>query len=281
MKTYLNYKNQIQGFSDVADTVKIVEKIAASRIHFLKQKTANLNIYAAEIKKVMARLSVFHQKKEHPFLKKRKSGKKALVILAGDKGLVGGLWHGIAAAFLENRKSYQSIIAVGAKAQNYLKEEALPIAKSFAGLSDNPAKEEIEQIANYIFAEFRKGGFWQADILYPRFISLAQQQNEFIQFLPFDFGLSKEKQEAAGLPIFEPSKKAIFDKLLQKYIRVFFHKIMMETKLSELAARTVAMEHASVKTDEFVQKFIFDYKKERLRFMTQKQMESFAAHKII
>jgi F0F1-type ATP synthase gamma subunit len=120
MKTFLAYKNQVQGFRDVLETVKTVEKIAASSIHFLKQKVYNLNIYASEIERVLARLSLFYQKKNNPLLKKRTKGKKALVILTGNKGLVGGLWHQIINSFLENLKPYQAVIAVGAKAKTCL-----------------------------------------------------------------------------------------------------------------------------------------------------------------
>jgi F-type H+-transporting ATPase subunit gamma len=272
MKTFLAYKNQVQGFRDVLETVKTVEKIAASSIHFLKQKVYNLNIYASEIERVLARLSLFYQKKNNPLLKKRTKGKKALVILTGNKGLVGGLWHQIINSFLENLKPYQAVIAVGAKGENMLKQENIQnIAKG---------DDDMEHITNYVFDEFKKGAFSQIDILYPQFISLAEQKPNFTQFLPFEFELDKEKENDQGLPIFEPSKEKIFNRLLRKYISIFFYKIIMETKLSELSARTVAMEHASVKTNEFIQKFTLDYVKNQRRLTTQKQLESFAVHQI-
>ena len=90
-----------------------------------------------------------------------------------------------------------------------------------------------------------------------------------------------ETEPRSGLPIFEPSKKEVFKALTQKYIGMFFRKIVMETKLSELSARTVAMEHASAKTDELIKKISLNYLKERRRAITQKQLESFAVHKII
>ena len=62
---------------------------------------------------------------------------------------------------------------------------------------------------------------------------------------------------------------------------VYFQKIIMETKLSELSARTVAMEHATTKTVELVQKLKLNYTKQRRRVITQRQLESFTTHKII
>ena len=318
MKSYITYKNQLEGIKDVSETVKTVEKIAASSVHFLKQEVANLDIYGAEIEKALARLSLFYQKKKHPLLLPRKkfilnkqkieTEKKALIILTGNKGLVGGLWHKIVNSFLDTAKQYQSVIMIGAKGKNYLKEENIPIIKSFTNFFDIPTEEEIKNITDYIFNEFKKGAFFQVDILYPKFVSLAQQTPNFTLFLPFEFtrlesreynnknfpkNKLREQQESSmefeskndkntgdGFPIFEPSKQKIFDNLLQKYIGTFFYKIIMETKLSELSARTVAMEHAATKTKELIQKLTLDYTKQRHRIVTQRQLESFVTHKI-
>lgn len=270
MKSYITYKNQIQGVEDVSETVKTVEKIAASSVHFLKQEVYNLNAYAAEIERILTRLSLLYQKKEHPLLRKKQAGKKALVILTGDKGLVSGLWHQVVNEFLENVKQYQSVIVIGAKGENYLKEENIQFIS-----------KQTETATNYIFDEFKKGAFARIDILYPQFVSLAEQTPNFTQFLPFEFRLIEKREDREGLPIFEPSKQKVFDQLLQKYIGIFFYKIIMETKLSELSARTVAMEHASAKTDELIQKLTIDYTKQRRRVVTQRQLESFSAHKVI
>jgi F-type H+-transporting ATPase subunit gamma len=284
MKTYLAHKNQMQGLKDVLETVKTVEKIAASSVHFLKQEVASLNSYAAEIEKILTRLSLFYPKENHPLLREKNTGKRALIVLTGDKGLVGGLWHAVVSALLENIHQYQAVISIGAKGEAYLKEEDVQIKRWFFQTSDIPQKQDIEKITGYIFGEFKKGTFRQVAVLYPQFISLAKQSPLFVSFLPFKFALAAKaegefSEAALGLPIFEPSKRKFFDRLLQKYIGLFFYKIVMEAKLSELSARTVAMEHAGAKTNQLIQKFTLDYAKERRRAITQRQLESFAVHK--
>ncbi|HEC32693.1 MAG TPA: hypothetical protein ENI63_00345 [Candidatus Kaiserbacteria bacterium] len=309
MKSYVIYKNQIQGIKDVSETVKTVEKIAASSVHFLKKEVSNLNAYSAELNKVLNKLSVFYQKKNHSLLQRKGTGKKALIILTGDKGLVGGLWHEIISVFLKNIKQYQSVIVMGTKGKNYLKEENIQIIKSFTDISDIPQQENIKHITDYIFNEFKDGVFSQVDILYPKFISLAQQTPTIVPFLPFEFkdsnvdyqngknmmenkeGTHKESSvgfkstkgvgTGDGLPIFEPSKQKIFDNLLQKYIGIFFNEIVMETKLSELSERTVTMEYAVTKTKEFIKRLTLNYTKQRRRIITQRQLESFTAHKMM
>jgi len=116
---------------------------------------------------------------------------------------------------------------------------------------------------------------------------LANQVPNKVHFLPFDFSSAETfarkdvhfDQKNQGLPLFEPSKQKTFDDLLDKYIGVVFRKIIFEAKLSELSARTVAMEHATAKTQEIIEKLHLKYAKNRRRTVTQRQLESFAAHK--
>ena len=106
METNLNYNNKVKGFKDVLETVKSKEKISASSFHFLEMETANLNQYTDFIERILARLSLFYQKKDHPFLQQRKTGEKMLIIITADKGLVGGLWHKVINTFLEKIGDY-------------------------------------------------------------------------------------------------------------------------------------------------------------------------------
>jgi F-type H+-transporting ATPase subunit gamma len=225
---------------------------------------------------MLARTSLFYREKDHPLLQKGGRGKRALVIFTGEKRLVGGLWHRVINAFVESVGRYQAIVVVGAKGGDFLKEEKIPILKSFTNNVDIPQEWEVERITNYILNAFTEGIFSQVDMLYPRFVSLAKQQPSFIAFLPFTFPSAREGEIGEGIPIFEPSKQQFFNQLLQKKIGAFVYKIVLETKLSELSARTVAMEQAATETEHLIRRLTLDYAKERRRIITQKQLESFA-----
>ncbi len=280
MKNFLYYKNETEKYEDVLETVKTMEKISASSIHSFKQDVAVLNQYSDSIEDLLAHLSLFYEKTDHPLLKKNKGNRHALIVLTGDKGLVGGLWHTIVNFVYENKEKYEDILVVGQKGKSYLEEAAIEIKQLFSQ-PDDITEESVNKITDYIFDNFKSGLFTTVDILYPKFVSLAEQTPQLQSFLPFDFKLDLEKKEANGIPIFDPSKKEIFDPLLQKYIKIFFYKIMMETKLSELSARTIAMEHATTKITEEIKKIKLKFLDEKRKDTTQKQLESFTAHKIL
>lgn len=281
MKTYITYKNEIQGLKRVGETLKLIEKIASSSIHNLKLEVSNLNTYSGEIENILSRFFLFCENNiSHPLLEKKKSGEKTLIILSGDKGLVGGLWHKLINKFLEKRNVYNNIIITGKKGEAYLREENIKYIKFFTDYKDDSLKEKTKNITDYVYKEFIDGKFIEVDILYPKFISIVNIQPTFIPFLPFKFEKQEKLFDIGGIPIFEPSKQEFFQRLLPKYINIYLYKIILETKLAEFSAKTIEMEHAYVKTNKLVDKLVFNNVKEHRKAKTQQQLESFKEHKI-
>ncbi len=284
MQAYKQYKNSINGIQDVGETVKIIEKISAAAAHPLEKKVIQIKDYTKNIESLLARLIVFYKNNDHPLLRSTNIKKRALIFITNKKGLVGGLWQKMIEEFLRNKNYYQVVIAVGEKGKSKLNRLSINVNSFFP----NPVEEEwslqaqleTEKIIHYVFEYFNQGKFDAVDILYPRFHSLADQRPIFVSLIPFEFKLRVRTREN-GLPIFEQSKKDIFNHLLHKYIHAFFFQIMLETKLSELSARTISMEHAANTTDKLIKELTFKYHKNRRIMITQRQLENFTAHKIL
>lgn len=279
MQNYLVYKDQIEGFREVSETVKTVEKIAASSIASARKEMAAIEAYRMSIAGALSRLTLFHEA-DGP---SKAKGDAALIILTSDKGLTGGLWRRMIDEFLRSaRHDHAVVITVGARGEKYLREEGIEAAQSFQNASD---------AFRYVSDGFAARLLSRVDILYPRFVSLAEHVPTIAPFLPFTFDArmqgAADARERTGIeygsPIVEPMRalSIMYDRLMRKYADASFRKIEVEGKLSEYAARTVSMEHASAKTDELIKGLVLGYRTEQRRSLTQKQLESFIAHKII
>jgi len=187
MKKYLEYKSEIQGLKDVFKTVKATEKIAASHIHFLKKEVKNLELYIKSLDKVISRLLLFYSTENHPFLSQKSYGQKALVVMTGNKGLVGDLYHNLVNLLLMESKNYQFFINIGNRGEKYLREEKIKIDKSFLDISEIPQSQEITAITNYIFSEFQNGRVKTIDILYPRLKQILEKNHQLIKVQVFLF----------------------------------------------------------------------------------------------
>ncbi len=280
MKLYSVYKDKISGLQDVADTVKTVEKVAASSVHLMRGQVAALNFHAQQIEQALRRLSALGIVIDHPMAKPLAAGKSLLLVLTGDKGLVGGLWHNLVNEYIVHAADYDGVIVVGAKGLSYLEEEGVKVDSSFTDLPEDWGSV-ASRIKQGIFSRFGRGDIRRIDILLPRFLSLGQQLPAILPFLPFSFVVSSDERVASGLPIYEPSAREAYSFLLEEYIGVYFYGLFLETRLSELSARTISMETAAAKTEELERRLELEYIKERNRSVTRKQLESFMVHKMV
>jgi len=296
MTTYSQFKEEIAGLFDVSETVQTIEKISASKILSLKKQNQAQEDYFKNLNDILFALSKFYTSSIHPLFKKRKKGKKILLVISSNKGLVGGMWHKITESALQNAQKYDGYIVIGSKAQEFLSEGRGnikdKIIKKF-NFEDILSLETGEILQKYLFSLFEKDKQIQSiDIIYPDFVSISKQDMKKVQFLPFDFeqnqiikNQEKEKKQKTknndeakskiGLPIFGSSKEQIFSILIEKYIASFLYKVLLEAKLSEYSARTVEMENAYEKSKEMTSQKEKEFRKENRKKSTQRQLENF------
>lgn len=274
MKSYLNYKNQLSGLNEVLVTVQATEKIAASEVHNLEKRVEVLKLYTQHLEKALYRLHLLYpQLENNPYLKSNNQGKRILVSIFGDKGLVGGLWHNMVDLIQNLKASYDEIVVFGLKGKEYLLEEKVQITRTFIN---------TEAMVEYLFFRYKNKELSRVDLIYPAFVSLSHQLPKLGKILPFTF-INEDDSPILdeGIPLFTPSKKSVADFLLERYITSFLLKIVLETKLSELSARTVSSEHAQAKTKEVIKQIKKEYLKDRKKVLTLRQLESFLNHQII
>ena len=287
MKNYLDYKNKIFGLEEAAETIKASEKIAVSTISFLRQRSRALSAYSLALEKILARLSLFYENKNHPLIKGNQGrGGRVLLVISGERGMVGGLWYALAERAFEERERYKKIVVIGEKGKKHLEDRGIEVQKSFAFSYPLPSEQEIGEAADFVFQDYLKKKALGVDILYPSFISFTITAPKIIQFLPFDFKRGQEGVEegaagSLGFPIFEPDKKAIFASLLKKYAAVSLRRVIFEAKLSELTSRAITCEHSFEKAQDLIRKTRLEYYKERRISITKAQQEAILSRRAV
>lgn len=297
MKNYRQYLFDIQGFKDVAETVKTVEKIAAAEIHGMKNTVDNLRLYTGYLNKILLRLGQFHELKSNRYLNVRKRGKKVLLIISSDKGLAGGLWHQLVNKYLDSKLAYDEVLVSGEKAARYLEEEKITYTSIEKVESMVPTRDETQALYRYLIENFNSKRWKSLDILYLEFVTIAEHTPKIFSWLPFNLEddsfnknmfldgkhegfTSKKSVTVDGWPIFEGSKVAFFENLLHQYMEVIWYRLILESRLCELSARTVAMEHAEVMSKKLIKQIGHEFVKSRRDRITRMQLASFVVHNL-
>lgn len=290
MKKYLVFKQQLEELKEIQETIKIVEKAAASYIRILQKQVEILHDYKDSLEMVLGRMMQFKKKiGNHPLLRTRYQGKRVLLLITGDRGIVGRMYHDLVRKAVANKEYYQEIWVLGEKGKAYLQEEGLTAKELFSSCDGVPDTKHLEMMGKELINIFQREKWKSLDILYPYFVSLENQQPTLVQFLPFDFTKivtdlksndSFHPQQPEGWPIFEPNARSVLDALMQQCINIFFTQVIFEAKLSEFSARTITAQGVLSRTAEVIKKTRLDFLKERKKSLTQKQLESFNTHQL-
>jgi F-type H+-transporting ATPase subunit gamma len=282
-KKFIFFKKQIFEIRDIKETLKALEKISAANIHNLKITSRRMKGYEKALKKIFCDMTeefVFNW-----LFKKNQAPKRLKVILTTEKGLCGGLLNQLLDFFQLNLKRNDEILIVGERGRKLCQEREIKIDYFFPGQKDIPKEEDFGEIKDFIISQFLAEKYNEVLIFYPAFETLAIQKPKSVSFLPFDkekfkMELGEELKPVVGFPIYEPSKEEIIDYLIKEYLGLVFYQKVLETKLSELSARTVAMEEAARKAQKLINQLSYQYFREKRETIT-KEITDLYAHRFI
>jgi len=271
-KKLLSLKNQMLQIKDIEGTVKALEKISAANIHNLEIITYKLEDYEKILEKILEDVSGRYI--SHPLFSEQKTGKRLKVILATEKGLCGSLLNRLLNLVQSNFKKEDKILVIGKKGKRLLEERGIKVDYFFHGTGDIPQEKDIKPIRDFVISQFISKKVCQVVIFYSKFESLAVQNPTFFTFLPFAKERFKKEITRKANPIlreviYEPNKKQIIDYLIKEYLGLVFNQKVLEAKLAELSARTVAMREASEKAKKLVNKLSHQYFEEKRKEITK------------
>ncbi len=285
MKHYSEFKKEVNGIIDVKETLKSLEKISASKVKIIKNKINSLELYTTEIYFLLKKVLVFYNDEGNILINPKKDGCKILLVITGEKGLVGSLWQKIIDKTKDIEKKYDKILVIGKKGFDKMVEEKITSELFFSFSEENLFDENIKTVNKKIIDKFKEKNINNIDILYSYSKSLSEQEIKLERLLPFKFEKKETKEEQEkkeiGFPIFGSSKKKIFEDLLEKYIKTFFYKIILNSKLSENSSKTLEMEHAAEKSKKVIKGLKNTFRKENRKKINQAQLETISAKNII
>jgi len=276
MKKRLEIKKNIEGFYDVTNTVKTIEKIAASNIHRLRGEVKQLNIYHATLLKELSYMNML-PRDTHPLFQTHEEGKTLYLVVGGDMGFVGGLYHGLLDVLVEESDFSNEFMCIGTHLASDLKEIGVTVSKVFPSEAGLSLYADVEEISREIFSNYALGEYRTVQVVYPKFVSVMIQSATSVQLLPFQWEITEAGHEDAtqGFPIYDSNVDAMFEYLMSRFIHISLARFVSESKLSELSARTTTMEHASAKADEVIVEQRRLYNEVRREEVSIDQMEGF------
>jgi len=285
MATLRDIQRRIQSVKKTAQITKAMQMVAAARLRRMQEALESTRPYADKMSQVVGQLVGQIEGGTHPLLEERPGPRKMdLLIVSSDRGLCGGLNTNVfrkTRDFLaENKDAYESIslYLVGQKARDFYKRRDVTVRQTRTHLFPGaPQFDAIRPIAKDLVGSFLAGETDEVGVMFTEFKSVMTQRAEFLPLLPLQKREAEEpeaaEREDIGDYIYEPSRPALLEKLLPRYVEVQLFWLILESQTSEFASRMTAMDSATNNAKEMIERLTLTFNRARQAAITKELMD--------
>ncbi len=283
MPSTRDIRRRIKSVKNTAQITKAMQMVAASKMRKAQQAAIASRPYAALMNDVLANVSFNVGDFSHALMEKRESPKRAVILIATDKGLCGALNSNLMREAAKLDKANTVFITAGRKAAQFVARTRRTLAAEFT-YKDAPLFSEARAISKFARDLFLQGEVDRVDILFTNFISTLTQKPQLRPFLP----VGEIKAVSVGIPgqqteeklergtmeyLFEPSAEQVLASLLPHSLNFEVYQILLEAKASEQSARMVAMKNATDNAQQLIKDLTLEYNKMRQASITKELLE--------
>lgn len=319
-------RRKIKSIKNTRQITKAMELVAASKMRKAVSNTLMLRPYARLAQALLRNLSDNRPSQSsataltrpkgasfqtfqgvHPLLAKREVKKALVVMIAPDRGLCGGLNAQLFRKLneylnAEKKKSHApeiAFIAVGKKAQDFLRRTGKQVVAAYNAPSAHPTLKDTFAISKMALQDYTNGAYDKVMLVYTDFLSVINQKPTVRRLLPLSrFALeemvegidteahqTKVDTQAEATAVqeykFEPSPDTVLEMLLPRLTEMQIYQAILEATASEHSARMFAMRNATDSATEIIDDLTLLYNQLRQASITAELAEISAGRAVL
>ena len=273
-------RNRIRSVGSTAQITKAMQMVAASKMRKSQEAALAGRPFAQQIYRFQRAATSHLGDFNHPLLEVRPIRKRAVILIAADKGLCGALNSNLFRLATQFDPESTVFITAGRKASQFVVATKRQLIAEFA-YGDSPRFPEARAIARFARDLFLNKEVDEVRILATRFVNTLTQQPVSLEYLPVGEikGLNIPGAEPAGELasrkecLFEPSPEAFLGYMLKVYLNIYVYQVLLNAKASEQSARMVSMKNATDNAETLIDDLSLEYNKLRQGNITKELLE--------
>jgi F-type H+-transporting ATPase subunit gamma len=274
-------RRRIKSVSGTAQITKAMQMVAASKMRKAQQAAIVSSSFARLLYRIQRRATARAPRFADPLLEARDVRKRAVILVAADKGLCGPLNTNVFRLASQFDPASTVYITAGRKASQFVARTRRQLVAEFP-YGDTPRFAEARAIAAFARDLFLKGEVDQVQIVTTRFVNTLTQEPTTIEYLPVGEirglkvpGAESEEALAADTEetVFEPDAGAVLSYLLGHYLNIYIYYVLLNAKASEQSARMVSMKNATDAAETLIGELKLEYNKLRQGNITKELLE--------
>ena len=281
MHSIRDLRRRIRSISSTAQITKAMQMVAASKMRKAQQSALAGRPFAYLLYRIQREATTRLGEFSHPLLEKRDVRKRAVILIAADKGLCGALNGNVFRVASRFDPQSTVFITAGRKAAQFVARTGRQLAAKFE-YANSPRFSDSAAIAACARDLFLKKEVDQVQVVATRFVNTLTQDPIALDYLPVGAitelkipGMESEEELRAedSESLFEPDPETVLAYLLSHYLNLYIHQVLLDAKASEQSARMVSMKNATDSADHLIHDLSLEYNKQRQGNITKELLE--------
>ena len=274
-------RRRIRSISGTAQITKPMQMVAGSKMRKAHEAAISSAPFARRLYRMQRNATTRVVDFQHPLLEIREVRRRAVILVAGDKGLCGALNTNVFRVASQFDPATTTYITAGRKAAQFVARTKRQLAAEFA-YGDSPTYAEARAIVAFARDLFLRKEVDQVVIVTTRFINTLTQEPITMEYLPVGeisgfrvVGAEAEEtlRTDTSETVFEPSAEHVLGYLLGHYLNISLYYALLTAKASEQSARMVSMKNATDSAESLIKDLTLEYNKLRQGNITRELLE--------
>lgn len=277
MRDIKRRKVSVQSTQQITKAMKLVSTVKLQRARATAERSKRYfdSMYKT-VQSILARTGNI----EHKFLQPGESSKKAVIVIASNRGLAGGYNSNIIKLITRHetwKKEDVEVYAIGSKGRDALARNGYTIRMDLSDIIEDPAYADAMQLSKTLLQSFEDGEIGEIYLAYTAFKNTVSHEPTLLKLLPVDRKEEEASEEESNVLMnFEPNEEGALDLLIPKYITSLIYGGLIEAVASENGARMQAMDSATSNAEEIIDDLTLKYNRARQSSITQELTEIIA-----
>ena len=278
MHSLADLRRRIRSIGSTEQITRAMQMVAASKMRKAQEAALAGRPFVQLLYRIQRHATMRIRVFKNPLLEVREVRKRAVVLVAADKGLCGPLNSNLFRMAAEFDPGSTLFITAGRKAAQFIARTGRQLVAEFP-YADTPRYAEARAISAFARDLFVKREVDQVQVLATRFVNTLTQHPLCLDFLPVGEvkvpGVPSAETLAAdtGEVVFEPSPEAVLGYLLAHYVDIYMYQVLLNAKASEQSARMVSMKNATENAEGLIKDLTLEYNKLRQGNITKELLE--------
>lgn len=277
MRDIKRRKSSIQSTQQITKAMKLVSTV---KLQKSKRRAMDARDYFSYMYRTVQSMLKKAGTIQHPFITPCEGGKKAVVMITGNRGLAGGYNSNVIKLITrgELKKEDLIIYTLGSKGREAMARYGYELAEDYSEMIENPEYIDAMRLSANLLNAFKQGEIGEIYLAYTHFKNTVVHEPVLMKLLPVEAGDVEETEDSANeVPMnFEPAEQEALDLIIPKYVTSLIYGGMVESVASENGARMQAMDSATSNAEELVDKLTLQYNRARQGSITQELTEIIA-----